>query len=394
MSTKSVHAMFAVAFALVLMMGITLRGHAAEQLLSADGRETDNFTVRQIENNPLSPILEDSPGYGAPVLTDVRMAEQGRQTLLVKTWDVPPGFDPEQLVEDGFERGGLYYRRAYVLLVSENFDDRQRLASETVTVSYERRGDALAMLLPIIEYSRDGYTGQLTLNTDTIITEPTGQRSYSYAVTDVREFTGLARNDPYLIPRTVERNGVRLQLVDLTWRQEREGRYTAIASYRGTATGTVSSGYISTATYIGEVSKSVISSVTYAVVYEGSLIPPPPFDFSPFLLAIGGAAILLIAAAILLSRRDNTRVYAMIGKEYQLVHKQNLTNLSPIVDLSLREISGQSDEFMITLDRLAFRRLRGHSIKIIGKDGMMKEQRIYKVRHFRIGHGIEEEYGE
>jgi len=395
MNTKPVHAMFAVVFAFILVMGVTLRAHAAEQQIPADNPDTGNFTVRQVENNHLYSILEDSAGYGAPVLTDVRVAEQGRQTLLVKTWDVPPGFDPERLVEDGFERGGLHYRRAYVLLASENFDDRRRLASETVTVAHERKGDALAMLPPIIEYSRGGYSGQLTLNTDTIITEATGQRSYSYAVTDVREFTGLARSDPYLVPKTVERNGVQLRLVELTWRQEREGGYTAIAGYRGTATGTASTGYISTAAYIGEVSKSVLGSVTYAVVYEGSLIPPPPFDFSPFLLTIGGTVILLIAAAILLNRRDNTKVYAMIGKEYQLVHKQKLTSLSPIVDLSPREISGRSDEFMITLDRLALRRLRGHSIKIIGKDGMMKEQRIYKIRHFHIGHGIiEEEYEE
>jgi len=143
---------------------------------------------------------------------------------------------------------------------------------------------------------------------------------------------------------------------------------------------------------MGEVSKSALDSIIYAVVYEGSLIPPAPIDFSPYLLAGLGALIVLIAAVIILNRRDNTKVYAMIGKEYQLVHKQKLTSLAPIVDLSPREISGQSDEFMIVLDRLAVRKLRGHGIKIIGKDGMMKEQRVFKVRHFHIGQGFEEEY--
>ena len=82
----------------------------------------------------------------------------------------------------------------------------------------------------------------------------------------------------------------------------------------------------------------------------------------------------------------------MIGKEYQLVHKQKLTSLSPIVDLSPREISGDSEEFMVVLSRLAVRKLRGHNIKIIGKDNVMKEQRVYKVRHFRIGCGVEEDF--
>jgi hypothetical protein len=354
---------------------------------------TDNFTVQQIEGNPLSSVLADNTEV-SPVLKDVRVAEQGRQTMLVKTWDVPPGFDSEQLVEADFERGGLRYRWAYVLLVSENFDNRRRLASETVTIAHERRSDALAMLPPIIEYNQGGYTGQLTLNIDAIVTTVAGQNSYSFAVTDTREYSGLTRNDPYLISKTVEKNGVPLELVDIAWRQSRDGIYTATASYRGTATGTTTSGYISTATYMGEVSRTVLDSVTYAVVYEGSLIPPPPFDFSPYLLAVAGAIVLLIVAAILLNRRDNTKIYAMIGKEYQLVHKQKLTSLSPIIDLSAREISGHSDEFMIILDRLALRKLRSHSIKIIGKDGMMKEQWIHKVRHFHIGNKTEEEFEE
>jgi hypothetical protein len=252
-------------------------------------------------------------------------------------------------------------------------------------------GAALARLSPIMEYNRDGYSGQLTLIANAIVTEAANQSNYSYTVNDVREYTGLERNDPYLIPKSVSKDGVTLQLVDVGWNQERNGGYTATASYQGTAYATSVSGYISTATYIGEVSKSVLDSVTYAVVYEGSIIPPPPFDFSPYILIGAGAAVLLVAALILLGRRDNTKVYAMIGKDYQLVHKQKLTSLSPIVDLSPKEVSGQSDEFMIVLDIFALRRLRGHSIKIIGKDGMMKEQRIFKTRHFHIGRRIEEE---
>ena len=384
-------ALLAGALTITMVLAGTLRVHADEPPAPEGGANSENFTVYQVEDTPLSSILSGNTDSGGPVLKDVRAVEQGSQTLLVKTWDTPPGYDAEQLVEADFEKGGLHYKQAYVLLVSENYDNQTKLASETVTVPHDKKDDIMAKLQPIMEYNQGGFTGQLTLNADAIVTEAAGQSSYSYAVTDVREFTGLERNDPYNIPKTVDKNGVQLQLVDISWKQYGEGSYTATASYRGTASGTAVSGYISTATYMGEVSKSVLDSVTYAVVYEGSLIPPAPFDFSPYLLAGGGALIALIIVLILLNRRDNTKVYAMIGKEYQLVHKQKLTALAPIVDLSPREISGQSDEFMIVLDRLAARKLRGHSVKIIGKDGMMKEQRIYKVRTFHIGHRLEEE---
>lgn len=391
MNRTHVNTMLLGTLTVALLLAGTPRVSAAGLPVPEDGEFPAYSTVYQVEATPLPSVLAGHT-KGGPVLKDVRTVEQGNQTLLVKTWDAPPGFDSEQLVEEDFEKGGLHYKRAYVLLVSENYDNQTKLASETVTVAHDQKNDIPAKLQPLMEYSNDGYTGQLALNASAIVTEAAGQSSYSYAVTDVREYPGLERNDPYNVPKTVDKNGVRLQLADLSWKQMGEGGYTATASYRGSATGTAVTGYISTATYMGEVSKRILDSVTYAVVYEGNLIPPPPVDFMPYLLAGGGALIVLAAALILLNRRDNTRIYAMIGKEYQLVHKQKLTSLAPIVDLSPKDISGQSDEFMIVLDRLAVRRLRGHSIKIIGKDGMMKEQRIFKIRHFRVGHGLEEEY--
>ena len=386
MNMRFVYKTFALLYAIILSMLMILQVYAEEP----NAPVVSHSIIHQMNDDTHPTILEGNTN-GSPVLRDVRALEQGNQMLLVKTWDVPPGYDPERLVEADFERGGLHYRREYVLLVSENYDYRRRLASQTITITHDTQEESLAKLLPLIEYNQGGYTGQLALDASTIVTTPTGHRSYSYAITDVRQFPGLSRNDPSLVPRSVLKNGVQLQLVDLSWRQTFDGEYIATASYRGVTTGTTTSGYITTAIYMGEVSQNVLSSVTYAVVYVGSLIPPPPFDFSPYILIAGGIAATLIIAAILLRRRDNTKVYAMIGKEYQLVHKQKLTNLSPIIDLSPREISGHSDEFMIVLDRLAARKMRGHCIKIIGKDGMMKEQQIFKIRHFHIGQTIKED---
>lgn len=327
----------------------------------------------------------------SPVLKDVRMVEQGGQMLLIKTWDVPPGYDSDQLVEDDFESGGLRYKKAYLLVVSENSDRQTKLASETVIVSHDKKDDAITKLQPIIEYNQDGYTGQLTLSKDAIVTEAAGTNSYSYAVSDTRTYSGLLRNDPYLVPKAVEKGGITLQLVDISWTEPVDGGYTAAAQYAGTAAGTTVFGYVSTAVYMGEVSKEALDSITYAVVYEGSMIPPPPFNFSPYL--IWGGSVLLVSAAlfVIVLRMDNTKVYAMSGKEFQLVHKQKITALSPIIDLSPKEISGHSEEFMIVLSRFAVHRLRGQFIKIIGKDGHMLEQRIFKARRFHIGRSVGED---
>ncbi|GHU81037.1 hypothetical protein FACS1894191_7510 [Clostridia bacterium] len=254
-------------FGIALVLSGTVTAFAADpgdsgaaQLSESPVLSDDTFSYK-IEDSVIFPAKTNDSG-NAPILKDVRAVEQGRQTLLVKTWDIPPDYDPEQLVEADFEKSGLHYKKAYLLQVSEDHDNQTRLASETVTVNHENREDAIASLQPILDYSIDGFTGQLTLQADAIVTESAGQRGYNYAVTDIRQYSGLERNDPASIPKTVNKNGVQLQLVDISWKQLAEGNYTATASYSGTAAGTAVTGYISTATYIGEVSKKVLDSVT------------------------------------------------------------------------------------------------------------------------------------
>ena len=45
------------------------------------------------------------------VLRDVRLVNENGQNLLVKTWEVPAGYDPEQLTETGLEKGGYRYQK-------------------------------------------------------------------------------------------------------------------------------------------------------------------------------------------------------------------------------------------------------------------------------------------
>lgn len=356
----------------------------AEEIPAEGGADTGNITIYQIEDTAPFAAPAGQVSGNEPVLKDVRTVEQGTQTLLVKTWEVPPRYDAGLLVEEDFEKGGMMYTKAYLLQTAENYDSQTKLASETVTITHEKKDEAAARLQPILEYDQDGFTGQLTLQTGAIHTEAADKSSYSYAVADTREFTGLERNDAYNIPKTVDKNGVQLQLVDVNWSQRLEGGYDATASYRGTASGTTVSNYITTASYIGEVSKDTLESITYAVAYEGTPIPLPSPNYLPYILAGVGMAALLAVLAVLWNKRNNTKVYAMVGREYQLVHRQRVSVLSPIVDLTPQEISSGSEEFMIVMDRMAARKLRGQFIKVVGKDGRIKERRIFKTRYFHI----------
>ena len=161
------------------------------------------------EIGPAVSGLANSPA----VLKDVRMVHEDNQHLMIKTFEVPPDFDPAGLTEADFKKNGYSYKMSYLLQVSEDYSHESKLASQTVTISHKEKDEAVAKLAPLLDYSEGGFTGQLTLNLDSIFTEPSNQSSYTYRLTETREYTGFERNDTYGVPKTVNKGGATLQLV-------------------------------------------------------------------------------------------------------------------------------------------------------------------------------------
>ncbi len=241
-----------------------------------------------------------------PVLREV-IAQENQ---IVKLYDAPPGYAPERLKEADFEKHGVRYHATDVLRVRENCKEECKLAAQTVTVSHENK-DATT-LSPILDYELDGFTGQLRLDYSSVTTAPTGTNRYSYQVTDTREIGGLARNDTYAIPKTAQKNGVSLSLADVAWTSMGDS-YTALATYTGTGYGSRAAGYTTTASYVGEVRRETLESVTWQVVYEGEPIPESPLGAYAFL----GAVAFLAGGAVFLTiwSRRRKRPIVVLGKE-------------------------------------------------------------------------------
>ena len=186
----------------------------------------------------------------------------------------------------------------------------------------------------------------------------------------------MDRNDTYNIPKSVTKSGTDLQLVDVDWTELGDGNYRALASYRGTATGVNVSGYISTATYLGEVQKNTLDSVTYAVVYEGSPIPLPPPDYLPYVLTSVGVVTLSGCLVLLWNRRKNARIYALIDGQYRVVQRVKVSYIDPIIDLTAPSLGGISRDYLVVIDRFASKRLNNQFIRVTCADGTVKEHRM------------------
>ncbi len=242
---------------------------------------------------------------------EIRTEETDGEKLIIKTYQVPANTSVSLLTED-FEKNGIRYEMQEVLKKPLADELESKTVSKTVTAASDSDKEAklLQLFEPTLAYDEDGYQGQLQLDAGRIITEVSETEPYRYLVTETRQMSGMDRNDTYYIPKTACKNGVRLQLCNVDWTTmgcgEANGRltpnrFTATAQYSGYATGSRATEYIATATYTGQVQRTVPGDVLYSIVFAPSvdqplspLNEPNEWGGTPFFIL---GAIILVGAA-------------------------------------------------------------------------------------------------
>jgi hypothetical protein len=250
-------------------------------VFAADRIQTESGAVIAVTDTPQAELPDFLP-------LDVQMKTEDGVKLLVKTYEVSPDVEPQQLIEFGLTRNGTEYTLREVLREMLPGSTEQLTAGQVVSVSSEsdKESDILPLLPESLNYSENGFTGQLTLEPNSIATEVESTSGYTYTVSDSREFTGLDRNDPAYIPKTSSKNGVNLTLADIQWTPGTAGNeqypvYSANAVYTGKGYGSAPDGYLVTARYSGTVEKAVPGNIRYSIVYEAVPAPtiPEAFDW-------------------------------------------------------------------------------------------------------------------
>ena len=263
-------------------------------------------------------IMPEPAGEYLP--TKIWTEEEDGFHLLKKTFVVDASVSPSDLMEGSITRRGISYQ--YLEMYKEELlgstETKMVSQKKTIATSSKDQNTIAAQAEQTVSYDQDGFKGELTLDSSGIVVEESGRQSYSYGINDTRTYTGLASNDPYLVPKEVNKNGATLSLQDIQWtpigvKPDGSGlpaSYTATASYSGKGWGSKVTGYTATLPYSGEVTKEIPGKVQYTLVYEE--IPPEPVEekdiVSPLLVS-GGLA--LIAATGL----TGWNIYALKRKE-------------------------------------------------------------------------------
>ena len=275
----------------LLLCGIMTTAFAAavpsETPQAAEGDSTASPTTAEATEVPI-PSPDRVPLYPA----EVRQSEENGVTRIEKIYYLTSRDDPSAIPTEDFEREGKVYTLLDVLKQAQIESDTQDYV-EVLTLDTQDMEKILAMLEPELEVqTEDGYQGVLSLDHTTITVEAAGYKTSSRTVSATRTYPNLSGADVSLIPKSITDSGRTLTLADVQWQEaattQTDGydmalRYTATATYTGTATSKYATGYVVTANYVGEVTRVSTDVITYTAVFssgENAIDTPHSASFS------------------------------------------------------------------------------------------------------------------
>ncbi|MEG2680008.1 MAG: hypothetical protein RR949_08685 [Oscillospiraceae bacterium] len=247
----------------------------------------------------------------------------------IKTYTVATGVDPQTLIEEPFDFEGYTYTYASIVK-AENRSSEKKSHTETVAIETAKNdlSQVLAGLAPTLDYAANSYQGTLALDHTTIQTKAAGYVNKNYTVSEVKEIGNLSSNDMSFVPATTVKNGVTLPLANVEWQVQATAlvddvlvpsQYAAVATYSSRASYQAATGYITTADYVGEISRDQVDSVTYTVTYLGTEIVPEVLPMAKGSVeallpwVIGGAVLVLVATLAILLWRSRRQLAHLRG---------------------------------------------------------------------------------
>ncbi len=219
--------------------------------------------------------------------SSVTRSEDGKE--IRKVYDLGPEEDPAGIPRSDFQQDGVCYTLVD-LLKQELPENESRQHVETVTL--ESKNKDMASVLELLPQQKefvtdDGLSGTLTLQLDTVQVDVSGYGSSTKAVNVTRSYPNLVGQDTSYIPKTIQDGGRTLTLQDISWQTDNTAsldghamgdRFTAVATYSGSATSSYVKGYTVTANYSGTVSRIALNKTRYVAIFEGDA---PTVDIIP-----------------------------------------------------------------------------------------------------------------
>ncbi len=229
-------------------------------------------------------LLLSTTAMAADYPADVTYSTDEGINEIRKYYEMSAEEEPSMKATEGFVLDGVAY--SLVDMLRQELPEHQsRAYEETVTV--ESKSKELEDVLPLLADTKeiiteDGFEGVATLDVSSIAVDAAGYKNSSWKVTASRTYPNLNSMDLQYLPTTIEEQGRTLTLSDVSWNTDNTynaddyaigDRYTATATYSGTASSKSVTGYTVTALYQGTVEKISLEDVRYVAIFRGTALP-------------------------------------------------------------------------------------------------------------------------
>lgn len=291
------------------------------------------------------------------------------------------------LFED-FEQDGYNYIKSNVDIEKITQIDSVNITETLDVVLTKEEKEKLSNLEIInlfqdsLTYEKDGYKGILQKDLASLKIEPnkiestTTYTNQTITLNQQKQYYGLESNDYALIPKTVVKNGVTLNLVDANFVSTNN---EAISSVANTSVGTL---YNCTATYSGSYTKKIPNTKTNVIDYKATMeykgdISKEIFEKNVITVTYTGNKILdltvpvvattsggILGGVIFFFVKRNVKVYNLINGSYQLIGKCKITEKDKTINLTHLSMKAQSNIYKIIIDNNAYKNLNNQEINI------------------------------
>ena len=214
-----------------------------------------------------------------PVFFPAIIETSADRNSITRTYLLSEYENAAEILTDDFTEDGITYVLTRMTM-EENpiMDGRIHTEVVQVEVSTSDITAVLAALGDTFMYSDDfGFEGDLTLRSDTIRTEVAGHRNEGFTSRETRTYPHLSSMDVALVPRTITVNGRTYYLENVEWTEARTETidyrslgtsFTANATYTRQGTRRITTGYLATAEFVGEVNKFDWGMTRYILTFE------------------------------------------------------------------------------------------------------------------------------
>jgi len=251
------------------------------QVLQVDTSLNVEVPMQQGEDGEyieIVPIIEEIPWQWIPISVSNEIVNGFNAVR--RTYALPPDVNPAVINTAPIEMFGQEFNFAYIVqqnTANETFKElRYTVQVETSTSNMT---DVLNALESELRYDRDGFAGTLTLDIHSISIRPAGQTRHTSTATRQRTFPHLSAPDNAFIPRTITDGGNTFTLTNVEWSSQSGGSaidghqaassFTATATFSRQVTQTRTTGYVTTAEYVGTVFRTVQGYTIFTAIFYG-----------------------------------------------------------------------------------------------------------------------------